>query len=184
MTINQIFSKHKNAILENKFKKMNAMQKQAIFSINGPLLILAGAGSGKTTVIVNRIAYMLKYGNSYFNDNTDESHYNFIKNIIEQDESQLDDYIINQDLLKNSPPKPWEILAITFTNKAATELCDRLQQILGDCANDINAGTFHSQCIKILYRYIDHLGYQNNFTIYDTDDSKRVIKDILAISDG
>ena len=94
MTINQIFSKHKNAILENKFKKMNAMQKQAIFSINGPLLILAGAGSGKTTVIVNRIAYMLKYGNSYFNDNTDESHYNFIKNIIEQDESQLDDYII------------------------------------------------------------------------------------------
>ena len=180
MTINQIFSKHKNAILENKFKKMNEMQKQAIFSINGPLLILAGAGSGKTTVIVNRIAYMLKYGNSYFNDNIHESHYNSIKSILEQDESQLDNYIINNDLLKNNPPKPWEVLAITFTNKAATELCDRLQQILGDCANDINAGTFHSQCIKILYRYIDHLGYQNNFTIYDTDDSKRVIKDILA----
>lgn len=180
MTINRIFSKHKNQILENHFKNMNEMQKQAIFSVNGPLLILAGAGSGKTTVIVNRIAYMLKYGNSYLDDNIDESHYNSIKNIIEQDENKLDEYIVNNNLLKNNPPKPWEILAITFTNKAATELCDRLQQILGDYANDINAGTFHSQCIKILYRYIDHLGYQNNFTIYDTDDSKRVIKDILA----
>ena len=180
MTINRIFSKHKNQILENHFKNMNEMQKQAIFSVNGPLLILAGAGSGKTTVIVNRIAYMLKYGNSYLDDNIDESHYNSIKNIIEQNENKLDEYIVNNNLLKNNPPKPWEILAITFTNKAATELCDRLQQILGDYANDINAGTFHSQCIKILYRYIDHLGYQNNFTIYDTDDSKRVIKDILA----
>ncbi len=182
MTIDQVFSKHKKQILENKFNKMNAMQKQAIFSINGPLLILAGAGSGKTTVIVNRIAYMLKYGNLYFNEscNINELDYNAIQNIIEQDENQLDEYIINHNLLKSNPPKPWEILAITFTNKAATELCDRLKQILGDSANDINAGTFHSQCIKILARYIEHLGYQKNFTIYDTDDSKRVIKDILS----
>lgn len=182
MTIDQVFSKHKKQILENKFNKMNAMQKQAIFSINGPLLILAGAGSGKTTVIVNRIAYMLKYGNLYFDEscNINELYYNTIQNITEKDENQLDEYIISHNLLKSNPPKPWEILAITFTNKAATELCDRLKQILGESANNINAGTFHSQCIKILVRYIEYLGYQKNFTIYDTDDSKKVIKDILA----
>ena len=181
---NGIFLKYKRKILENEFFKMNSMQKQAIFNINGPLLILAGAGSGKTTVIVNRIAYILKYGNAYFDENCytnslDEKTLESLKKIA-QGEKKLDESEIDPNILKSNPPRPWEILAITFTNKAANELSDRLQKILGDQAKNIHAGTFHSQCIQILFRNIEKLGYQNNFTIYDTNDSKRIIKDILT----
>lgn len=134
--------------LSEILQNLNDMQRQAVTYFGGPLLILAGAGSGKTTVIVNKIAYLLRCGALV--DSKDSFFFTL---------------------------KPWEILAITFTNKAANELCQRLKSILGDeSASKINAGTFHSQCVKILVRHIDLLGYSNNFTIYDTQDCLRLLK--------
>ncbi len=167
----QKFMQEKRKILEDEFQNMNDMQKQAIFSIKGPVLILAGAGSGKTTTIVNRIAYLLKHGDAYFSEEGFEE----FKKTTQDENFKLDD-----KFLKVDPPKPEEILAITFTNKAAKELCNKLNIILKDSSNKINAGTFHSQCIKILVKYINLIGYKNNFVIYDTNDSKSVLKGIIS----
>lgn len=125
--------------LQKQFSKMNDMQQKAVFCTEGPLLILAGAGSGKTTVLVNRIAYILKAGLC----------------------------------------RPWQILAITFTNKAAGELKERICNAVDEGGDDIWAATFHSTCSRILRRYGDRIGYTNKFTVYDTDDTKRLMKDIL-----
>ncbi len=125
--------------IKSQFSKMNEMQQQAVFHTEGPLLILAGAGSGKTTVLVNRIAYILKMGLC----------------------------------------QPWQILAITFTNKAAGELKDRISAVVDYGAQDIWASTFHSTCARILRRYGHRIGYSSHFTVYDTDDSRRLMKDIL-----
>lgn len=123
--------------MQEKLKKMNPRQLEAVLHTEGPLLILAGAGSGKTTVLINRIAYT-----------------------------------IDQSLAK-----PWQILAITFTNKAAGELKERLTAMLGDTGGDVWAATFHSTCARILRRDGDRIGYSSHFTVYDTDDSKRLVKD-------
>ncbi len=183
MILKQNYLEYKKKILEKEFKNMNPMQKEAIFTVKGPLLILAGAGSGKTTVIVNRIAYLLRHGNAYYSDNMCENLTNedieYLKKQVNPNEP-LDESLLNSYILKENPPKPWQILAITFTNKASNELCDRLSNLLGEDSNNINAGTFHSECIRILRFHIDRLNYQNNFTIYDTEDSKRVIKDALS----
>ena len=158
---------------------MNDMQKKAVFQVDGPVLILAGAGSGKTTVMVNRIAYMINYGDSYKKDFAREVSDDDIAFLREYSDGKSDDKLRAQRLLCNFPIKPWNILAITFTNKAAGELKERLQKLLGDSALDINAGTFHSTCARILRREIERLGYEKNFTIYDTDDGQRVIKDTM-----
>ena len=120
------------------YDTLNDKQKEAVFHTEGPLLILAGAGSGKTRVLTHRIAY----------------------------------------LIGEKGVKPWNILAITFTNKAAQEMRERVDQIVGLGSESIWVSTFHSTCVRILRRYIDHLGYDNNFTIYDTDDQKTLMKDI------
>ena len=125
--------------IQKKFSHMNDMQKQAVFCTEGPLLILAGAGSGKTTVLVNRIAYILQC-----------------------------------ELCK-----PWQILAITFTNKAAGELKERICAAVPEGGADIWAATFHSTCARILRRYGDRIGYTSHFTVYGTDDQKKLVKDIL-----
>ncbi len=127
-------------IVEKNFNKMNDRQKEAILHVDGPLLILAGAGSGKTTVLVNRIANLI---------------------------------------CRERACRPWQILAITFTNKAAGELKDRLSAMLGDEGMDVWASTFHSTCARILRRDGERLGFTRHFTIYDTDDSKRLMKDCL-----
>ena len=167
-------------IIERDFSKLNAMQKEAVLSTEGPLLILAGAGSGKTTVLVNRVANILKYGNAYKSDylsrEPDSEDVLIAKQILE---GSRDEAFEIEDLLRCSAVSPWNILAITFTNKAAKELKDRLEAMLGTQAADIWASTFHSCCVRILRRFGDRLGYSSNFTIYDTDDSKRVIKDCL-----
>ncbi len=181
------FLELRKKVIKKEFNRMNDMQLKAVLQIEGPILILAGAGSGKTTVLINRIANMIKYGDAYnsdkiYNDLTDEE----IQILCDY----LDDKIsvpgdICEKLAVNQA-KPWQILAITFTNKAANELKDRLSLKLGDVANDIWAGTFHSVCAKILRRNGDVLGYTNRFTIYDTDDSKRVMKEcqrLLNIDD-
>ncbi len=174
-------------IIENEFKRMNECQKKAVFQIDGPLLILAGAGSGKTTVLVNRIANMLRFGHAYtseFADRTpDTEDIRLMQAYFAGDKSVYPDIA---DVLRDRAPKPWQILAITFTNKAANELKERLCLMLGDEANDIWASTFHSSCVKILRRNADRLGFTNRFTIYDTDDSRRVMKEcqrLLGIED-
>jgi len=165
-------------VLQKRFSHMNPMQAEAVFNTEGPLLILAGAGSGKTTVIINRIAYMIKFGNAYHSDyvpdNADISVF----------EKYLDGEKISDDILAENmgvfSVRPWNILAITFTNKAANELKERLSLMLGEEANDVQASTFHSACVRILRRDIERLGYSKSFTIYDADDSLRVIKDVMG----
>lgn len=167
-------------VIEKKFSGLNDMQLQAVTTVKGPLLILAGAGSGKTTVIVNRIAYLMEYGNAY---NSDKIYDGFEENPEELFKSYLDGdssvYPRIAPMLRVDAPKPWQILAITFTNKAANELKERLVKMLGEDGNEIWASTFHSACVRILRRDADRIGHSSHFTIYDSDDSKRVMKDCL-----
>lgn len=171
----------RDKIIEKDFSRMNGMQLKAVTAALGPVLILAGAGSGKTTVLVNRIAYLVKYGNAYKNSDVP-----FLNDIdIAAAGDFLDgktDYIDGAPFSVN-PAKPWEILAITFTNKAANELKERISLKLGEQSADVWAGTFHSVCGKILRRHATKIGYTSHFTIYDTDDQKKVIKEIMK-SDG
>lgn len=174
-------------IIETEFQRMNAMQKKAVFQVDGPLLILAGAGSGKTTVLVNRIANLMKFGNAYNSDyaerTPDEADLAAMRAYLAGDRSV---YPQIADVLSVRAPKPWQILAITFTNKAANELKERLGAMLGEDANDIWASTFHACCVRILRRFADQLGFTSRFTIYDTDDSRRVMKEcqrLLGIED-
>ena len=121
------------------YDTLNEPQKQGVFTTDGPVLLLAGAGSGKTRVLTHRIAYL------------------------------IDEMGVN----------PWNILAITFTNKAAGEMRDRVDNLIGMGAEQVWVATFHATCVRILRRYIDRLGYDNNFTIYDTDDQKTVMKNVI-----
>ena len=170
----------KRKALERYFSHLNPQQRKAVFSIYGPLLILAGAGSGKTTVVINRIANMIHFGNAYNADDgmmphTDEE-LAFLEDFAagrENDGSRL------AEIISSAPVKPWSILAITFTNKAAGELKDRLELMLGAEGEGITACTFHSLCARILRRECGNLGFNSSFTIYDTDDSIRVIKQLL-----
>ena len=118
---------------------LNDRQKEAVTTTEGPLLVLAGAGSGKTKVLTHRVAY----------------------------------------IIENNLARPWQILAITFTNKAAKEMCDRIENIVGEESNDIWIKTFHSACLRILRKDIEKIGYTTNFNIYDTNDQKKLIKDCL-----
>ncbi len=176
------FLELRRRIIAKDFQRMNDKQQEAIFTTEGPLLLLAGAGSGKTTVLVNRIANLIKYGQAYYSSFSEfeptETDVDLMKSYLEDDSVDLFDVY---DLLSVKAAKPWEILAITFTNKAANELKERLARMLGDSAIDIWASTFHSTCAKILRRYGECIGYTNHFTIYDTDDSKRVMKQVQRL---
>ncbi len=176
------FLELRRRIIASDFQRMNDKQQEAIFTTEGPLLLLAGAGSGKTTVLVNRIANLIKYGQAY-----NSTFCEFMPT--QQDVDLMKEYLKDKsidlfdvfDLLSVKPARPWEILAITFTNKAARELKERLAKMLGDSADDIWASTFHSSCARILRKYGESIGYSNHFTIYDTDDSKRVMKQVQRL---
>lgn len=172
--------KLRKKILENEFSRMNDMQRTAVFKTEGALLILAGAGSGKTTVLVNRIANILKYGRAYESsfipENFTEEEIGLLKEAASGGQA-LDEALAGR--LAVDPPAPWQILAITFTNKAAGELKERLNARVGAAGSDIWAATFHSACSRILRRYGDRIGYTHNFTVYDTDDQRRLMKDCL-----
>ena len=174
-------------VMEKEFSRMNPMQREAVFTTEGPLLILAGAGSGKTTVLVNRIANIVKYGCAYgareFSVSLTEEEIRMLEEYRDGTQEYTDEIA---DLLAVRPAKPWQILAITFTNKAAGELKERLEAMLGPDGQDIWASTFHSTCARILRRDGESIGYTSHFTIYDTDDSKRVMKEcqrLLNIDD-
>ncbi len=149
----------------------------------GPLLLLAGAGSGKTTVLINRVDNLLTFGRGSDTDEVPqwagEKELAYLEGF--PDEPTPEDWQEARRLCAVEPASPWSVIAITFTNKAAGELKERLERMCGPAAKDIWAATFHSACIRILRRDIEQLGlgFNSNFTIYDTDDSKRVIKDIL-----
>ena len=164
------------------YQKLNPRQREGVLATEGPLLLLAGAGSGKTTVLIHRVANLLRYGRGSDTDEipvpATEDEVTFLEQYVQHpDEAQRP---LVSYLCAVEPARPWEVLAITFTNKAANELKDRLGVMLGEeTAADVWASTFHSACVRILRRDIDRLGFDRSFTIYDTDDSKRVVRDIL-----
>ena len=174
--------KLRKRVLENEFSRMNSMQRKAVFHVNGPLLILAGAGSGKTTVLVNRIANMIEFGDAYYSDEFYGTLSDDELNVIDRylnGEGELDSEIKRRLSVKSV--KPWNILAITFTNKAAGELKERIAARVGEQSSQVWASTFHSTCARILRRYGERLGYSDRFAIYDTDDQKRLIKDCQKV---
>ena len=163
-------------VIDRQFARMNTPQRQAVYHTDGPLLILAGAGSGKTTVLVNRIANLVRYGRGYestampmLTPAAEESLRRCAAGEMTPDESLL-------PYLAVDPCPAWRILAITFTNKAAGELKERLCRMLGAEGEEVAAGTFHSFCARLLRREGERLGYSRHFTIYDTDDSRRLMK--------
>ncbi|MCR4861972.1 MAG: UvrD-helicase domain-containing protein [Ruminococcus sp.] len=172
------FDEAKKAALKKYFSRMNERQQEAVFTVDGPVLVLAGAGSGKTTVIVNRIANMINFGKAYSAGGQGSSE--DIAFLTDYAEGKTDDFDTLRDIVAAEPVKPWNILAITFTNKAAGELRERLAAMLGEDGMNINASTFHSACVRILRSEIGALGYAQSFTIYDSDDSQRLIKNIMA----
>ena len=176
---NDSYIELKQTALKQYFSRMNEMQQEAVFTVNGPLLVLAGAGSGKTTVIVNRIVNMINFGNAFFDTARKGSDFDveFLKSYINGETDDVDGL---RDAVAVNPVRPWNILAITFTNKAAAELKERLNAVLGEEALNINASTFHSACVRIWRQEIDRIGYGRDFTIYDSDDAQRLVKAVMS----
>lgn len=163
------------------YQNLNEMQRKAVMTTEGPLLVLAGAGSGKTTVLINRIANLIRFGSGADSNEvpdyiTDED-CELIEKYVKAPSLDIEDRV--DQLCAYHPVSPWSIIAITFTNKAAGELKERLSRTIGEAANDVWAATFHSACVRILRRDIDKLGFDKTFTIYDTDDSVRVMKEVI-----
>ncbi|MBQ7822542.1 MAG: UvrD-helicase domain-containing protein, partial [Clostridia bacterium] len=176
--LNQRYISAKRALFDTYYNRMNSCQRDAVYTVNGPLLVLAGAGSGKTTVLVNRISHIIRYGNAYYSESVPSD---ITEAEIERIEAMrsLDSEALAEALSEfaDAPCPPWAVLAITFTNKAAGEIKERLEKVIGDpdAAKEIWAGTFHSICVRILRRYAQLAGYESSFTIYDTDDTKKLI---------
>ena len=175
------FLKIRRAYIAGQFSQLNNMQQEAVLTTEGPLLLLAGAGSGKTTVLINRIANIMRFGrgsdsNEIPNTVTEED-VAFLETL--PDEPNEYERWRADTLCAVEPAVPWSIIAITFTNKAANELKERLSTLLGPEAQDIWAMTFHSACCRILRRDIERMGYTRSFTIYDSSDSERVMKEII-----
>ena len=175
------FVRARRQYIAAQFAHLNTMQQQAVLTTEGPLLLLAGAGSGKTTVLIHRIANLLKYGSGSDSELvpdivTEEDVY-FLEELAEPI-SDLDRH--RADLLcALEPVQPWNVIAVTFTNKAANELKERLVRMVSPEAQDVWAMTFHSACCRILRRDAERVGLTNHFTIYDTADSERIMKEIV-----
>ena len=171
----------RRAVLEAPFAAMNPSQRAAVLAPPVPMLILAGAGSGKTTVLVNRIAYLLRFGPIYQDESIPEGLSELTVDILEEyakePEPGMESEILR--LVGAKPVRPWSVLAVTFTNKAARELKERLSVQVGPGGDQVVAGTFHSLCARILRKDADCLGYPKDFTIYDTDDSRRLMKECI-----
>ena len=176
-TVQNEFLSLKKSLFDKLYDNLNDEQRQAVFTVNGPLLVLAGAGTGKTTVLVNRIAHIVRFGNAYLSETVPsdmtESRLNELKGALSLSKEELTD-VLSEFITEPCPP--WAMLCITFTNKAANEMKSRLALTLGEeYASEIWAGTFHSICVRLLRKYGESIGYPSNFTIYDADDSKRLV---------
>lgn len=165
--------------IEAQFGKLNPVQRDAVFTTDGPLLILAGAGSGKTTVLVNRIANLIRFGSAhsstYAPQGAGSEQVAELERLLHSDGEPSEAL---RPFLREHTVRPYNVLAITFTNKAAGELKNRLSAMLGEAGQDVNASTFHSACVRILRREAGRLGYPQSFTIYDTDDQQRAMKEV------
>ena len=175
----------RRAYIEDRFQHLDPMQRSAVLTTQGPLLLLAGAGSGKTTVLIDRIANLIRFGSGSDTDfvapYVTQEDVSFLEGLTRPlDEA---DRLRADRLCAVDPAAPWSILAITFTNKAANELKERLGNILGSDGDGVWAMTFHAACCRILRRDIERLGYTSHFTIYDTNDSERLMKDVLKEMD-
>lgn len=176
------YIKIKRRLFDTCYSFLNEEQRRAVFTVNGPLLILAGAGSGKTTVLVNRLSFLIKYGNAYFSENAPES---INPKMLETMEQAL--LLPREDLarfllhFKEDTPAPWRVMAITFTNKAAGEIKERVKKAFGEdeSSDEIWTGTFHSICMRFLRRWAELVGYSREFGICDTDDAKKIITECL-----
>ncbi|MBQ8835238.1 MAG: UvrD-helicase domain-containing protein [Oscillospiraceae bacterium] len=179
--MNSRFLAARRRYIASQFSQLNDMQREAVLTTEGPLLLLAGAGSGKTTVLINRIANIMRFGrgsdSNEIPDTVTDEDVAFLESLGEE----LNEYDRwrADNLCALERAVPWSIIAITFTNKAANELKDRLSILLGPEAQDIWAMTFHSACCRILRRDIERMGYTRSFTIYDSSDSERIMKDIV-----
>ena len=186
--LQQEFCKLRDTYIEKQFGRLNEMQRAAVFTTSGPLLILAGAGSGKTTVLVNRIANLIRFGSAHGSSWTP-------REVTEDDVKALRTALMTgtdapgwlDGMLRKDAVRSWNVMAITFTNKAAGELKERLRNMLGgEEGDEVFASTFHSACVRILRRWAEEIGYPRSFTIYDTDDSQRVMKTVykeLSVDD-
>lgn len=175
----------KRALFDRYYGDLNPRQREAIYHINMPLLILAGAGSGKTTVLVRRIAYIIRFGNAYLSDyvpfDIDPAHVTALETAVNTPMPKTDLEVLLSEFA-NSPCPPWRLLAITFTNKAAGEIKARLAAAFPEneeIAGGIWSGTFHAVCMRILRRYAEAAGLAEGFTVYDTDDSKKAMQAVL-----
>ena len=180
---NERYLKAKQALFDRMYAFMNEKQREAVYTVNGPLLILAGAGTGKTTVLVNRIAHIVRYGNAYLDDTVPAD---ISESSIAALEASAKDATLSREQIGDlcemfacEPCPPWAVLAITFTNKAANEIKERLSRAIGEKSEEIWAGTFHSICVRILRKYGERIGYRSGFTIYDADDTKKVIVECM-----
>ena len=175
------FAAARKAVIASDLRQLNPMQREGAMKTEGPLLLLAGAGSGKTTVLIQRIYTLLTYGCGSDSDalpeGADDEALYFLEHFPVQ--PNREEIIRARELCALNRPKPSEIIAITFTNKAAGELKERLAMRLGNMASEIWASTFHSACVRILRRDIERLGFSRDFTIYDADDSRRVVRDVM-----
>lgn len=174
------FCELRKQYIDAKFKTMNPMQKKAIYNVDGPVLVLAGAGSGKTTTIIGRIVYMVMFGHAYYSTKTTfpvtENDIKELKSVLSGTGS-ISEHL--KSMLQVKPVSPQNIMAVTFTNKAAGEMKKRLESKLGkDMAEKVYAKTFHSACVGILREYAMFVGFKRDFTIYDEKDCKSVLKDI------
>lgn len=174
------FCELRKQYIDAKFMTMNPMQKKAIYNVNGPVLVLAGAGSGKTTTIIGRIVYMVMFGHAYYSTETTfpvtEGDIKELKSVLSGTGS-ISEHL--KSMLQVKPVSPQNIMAVTFTNKAAGEMKKRLESKLGkDTAEKVCAKTFHSACVGILREYAMFVGFKRDFTIYDEKDCKSVLKDI------
>lgn len=174
------FCELRKQYIDAKFMTMNPMQKKAIYNVDGPVLVLAGAGSGKTTTIIGRIVYMVMFGHAYYSTETTfpvtEGDIKELKSVLSGTGS-ISEHL--KSMLQIKPVSPQNIMAVTFTNKAAGEMKKRLESKLGkDTAEKVCAKTFHSACVGILREYAMFVGFKRDFTIYDEKDCKSVLKDI------
>lgn len=184
MTLAERYLAAKRALFDAVYSDLNDRQREAVYTVNGPLLVLAGAGSGKTTVLVRRIAFLMRYGNAYYSeqipDGLTEEQVAFLEQTARV--GAADQIRPMLDVFSVEPCPSYRVLAITFTNKAAKEIRSRINAMFADdpaVCEEIMTGTFHSVCVRILRRHAEAVGYRSGFSIWDTDDSKKAYAEAL-----